>query len=252
MMWRSIACGASDGTLYLNDTIEENSYSGRHLSGDRQRQVYYHAAHNPKIEVPTDADGTKYVALTFDDGPHQILTPRVLDILKSKNAKATFYVMGVKVGIHPEIVRRASQEGHEIGNHVYDHPVLTKIKPQELDHQIKVTNEAIRSAIGYEPKTLRPPYGNTNRKVNNEISNKYGLDVIFWSHDILDWRFPKKSDIVDGALKKVNNGAIILAHDVHTNTIESMPDMIDALKEKGFKFVTVSDLIEKMHKYITR
>jgi len=94
----------------------------------RPKQVYYHAAHKKK--VPADADGTKYMALTFDDGPHQTLTPRLLDILKDKKAKATFYVMGVKVVIHPEIVSRASVEGHEIGNHVYDHPVLTKIKPQ--------------------------------------------------------------------------------------------------------------------------
>jgi peptidoglycan/xylan/chitin deacetylase (PgdA/CDA1 family) len=217
---------------------------------ERAKQVYYHSAHNPKIPIPADADGTKYVALTFDDGPHQILTPRLLEILKEKNCKATFYVMGVKVGIHPDIVARAVKEGHEIGNHVYDHPVLTKIKPQELDHQIAVTADAIKSATGGPaPKTLRPPYGNTNRKVNDNISKKHGLDVIFWSYDIIDWRFPTPETIVEGALKNVNNGAIILAHDVHTNTINAMPALIDALQKEKYKFITVSELIEKNHKY---
>ena len=111
--------------VHVNDTLIRRQLSD---AVARPKQVYYHSAHKKK--VPADADGTKYMALTFDDGPHQTLTPRLLDILKEKKAKATFYVMGVKVAIHPEIVARAALEGHEIGNHVYDHPVLTKIKPQ--------------------------------------------------------------------------------------------------------------------------
>ncbi len=227
-----------------SDSFGSSNHTSRILA-ERQKQVYYHSAHKKK--VPEDEDGTKYIALTFDDGPHQILTPRLLDTLKEKNAKATFYVMGVKVDIHPDIVARAFREGHEIGNHVYDHPVLTKIKPQELDHQVQVTSNSIRSAIGTEPRTLRPPYGNTNRKVNNEISSKHGMDVVFWSYDTIDWRFPKKEDIVAGALKHVTNGAIVLAHDVHTNTIEAMPDLIDALQKEKYKLITVSELIEKFH-----
>jgi peptidoglycan/xylan/chitin deacetylase (PgdA/CDA1 family) len=120
----ALVCICSGQIVHVNDTLI------RQLSDAvaRPKQVYYHSAHKKK--VPADADGTKYMALTFDDGPHQTLTPRLLDILKEKKAKATFYVMGVKVAIHPEIVARAALEGHEIGNHVYDHPVLTKIKPQ--------------------------------------------------------------------------------------------------------------------------
>jgi peptidoglycan/xylan/chitin deacetylase (PgdA/CDA1 family) len=213
----------------------------------RPSQVYYHAAHKKK--VPADADGTRYMALTFDDGPHQVLTPRLLDILKEKNAKATFYVMGVKVGIHPDIVTRAAQEGHEIGNHVYDHPVLTKIKPQELDHQISSTNAAIRAATGSNPKTLRPPYGNSNKKVNAEISGKHQMDAVFWSFDTIDWKFPSKEEILQRSLKHIDNGAIVLAHDVHTNTIEAIPHLIDALQKAGFKLLTVSELLDKFHPY---
>jgi len=227
---------------------QASNNSSRVLTEDtRRHQVYYHSSH--KKSIPPDSDGTKYIALTFDDGPHQILTPRLLDILKEKKAKATFYVMGVKVGLHPDIVQRAVLEGHEIGNHVYDHPVLTKIKPKELEHQIQATTEAIKSATGIAPKTLRPPYGNTNRKVNDMISNKFNYDVIFWSFDIIDWKFPKKSEILSRSKKHIDNGAIVLAHDVHTNTIDSMSALIDQLHNDNFKLITVSELIEKMHPY---
>jgi peptidoglycan/xylan/chitin deacetylase (PgdA/CDA1 family) len=170
--------------------------------------------------------------------------------LKEKNAKATFYVMGVKVAIHPEIVARAAKEGHEIGNHVYDHPVLTKIKPQELEHQISATSTAIKSATGSAPRTLRPPYGNSNKKVNGEISSvKHNMDAVFWSFDTIDWKFPTKDEVLARAMKNIDNGAIVLAHDVHTNTIEMMPYLIDALHKAGFKLLTVSELLDKFHKF---
>jgi len=123
--------------LHVNDTLLRQLAETSSPTPTRPKQVYFHSSHKKK--VPADADGTKYMALTFDDGPHQILTPRLLDILKEKKAKATFYVMGVKVVIHPEIVARAALEGHEIGNHVYDHPVLTKIKPQVRMSMRKLT-----------------------------------------------------------------------------------------------------------------
>ena len=240
--------------IYLNETrIHLQGHRGLEDSSStskRPKQVYYHSAHNKNI--PAEADGAKFMALTFDDGPHQILTPRLLDILKEKKAKATFYVMGVKVAIHPEIIARAVNEGHEIGNHVYDHPVLTKIKPQELDHQITATTAAIKAATGgYLPKTLRPPYGNSNKKVNWEISNKHAMDAVFWSFDTIDWKFPTKDEILKRSMKEGNikNGAIVLAHDVHTNTIEFIPFLIDELQKTGFELITVSELIEKNHKY---
>ena len=114
----------------------------------------------------------KNIALTFDDGPHQILSPRLLDSLKARNAKATFFVMGVKAIIHPNILARMQTEGHEVANHVWDHPVLSKLPFDQVHEQISSTNEAIKKASGQVPKVMRPPYGNTNPKLNKQIATK--------------------------------------------------------------------------------
>lgn len=130
----------------------------------------------------------KTIALTFDDGPHSILTPRLLDILKTKNIKVTFFVMGIKVVMHPEIIKRAFDEGHEIANHVWNHPVLTKIKREDVQTQIERTSQAIESITNKKPTTMRPPYGNTNNRLNNFIYNNDKLSVILWSFDTQDWK----------------------------------------------------------------
>lgn len=101
----------------------------------------------------------QYVMLTFDDGPHAVLTPKLLDILKEKNAKATFYVMGVKAALHPNILKRMVEEGHEVASHTWNHPIISKIPRENLHQQLARTNKAIKEATGEEPATFRPPYG---------------------------------------------------------------------------------------------
>ncbi len=194
--------------------------------------------------IPEGANGEKYVALTFDDGPHQVLTPRLMDILKKTDSKATFFVMGVKAILHPEILQRAISEGHEVANHVWDHPVLTKINPQELSSQLARTSEAIRAATSSDPKTMRPPYGLTNRRNNDMIYGQKGMTVIQWSIDTIDWQFPTPQVIVDRVMKKVKNGDVILCHDIHSNTISTMPLLIEALTKAGFKLVTSSTMVD--------
>lgn len=198
--------------------------------------------------IPEGPDGEKYVALTFDDGPHQFLTPRLMDILKKTDSKVTFFVMGVKAIIHPEILERAVNEGHEVANHVWDHPVLTKINPKELNSQLSRTSEAIRAAIKSDPKTMRPPYGLTNRRNNDIIYSKKGMTVIQWSIDTIDWQFPSPQIIVDRVMKKVKNGDVILCHDIHTNTINTIPLLVDALRKEGYKLVTSSTMVDMWNK----
>lgn len=222
------------------------------LEEEAPKSIYY------DTKLPKDAE-KKYVALTFDDGPHQHLTPRLLDILKEKNgAKATFYVMGVKAIIHPEILARAVEEGSEVANHVWDHPVLTKINKEELNSQLSRTTDAIKNAVSSvddkhkvmnngAPRTMRPPYGLTNKKNNADIFEKHNMDVVIWSLDTVDWKFPKPDELVKGVMKKVKNGDIILCHDIHANTIESMPGLIDALQKENFELITVSELVKKQH-----
>jgi len=197
------------------------------------------------VTVPA-SNGGKYVALTFDDGPHQILTPRLLDVLKARSAKVTFYVMGVKTLLpHAgEIMNRALAEGHEIGNHVWDHPVLAKISRDKVGEQLKRTSDAINQATGRLPQTMRPPYGNTNAKLNDWILRTSNMSVIVWSLDTNDWKHPAPEELVKRTLKKVKNGDIILMHDIHAGTIAAMPGLVDGLTKQGFKLVTVSELLK--------
>jgi peptidoglycan-N-acetylglucosamine deacetylase len=190
----------------------------------------------------------KVIALTFDDGPHQILTPRLLDILKEKNAYATFFVMGVKVKIHPEIVLRAHQEGHEVANHAFDHPVLAKLNSTMISYQIRRTNDLIYNATSFTPVIMRPPYGNTNPKVNEYMLRSEKLMTIIWSLDTLDWRRPKSEQIVEKVLQRAKPGDIILCHDIHPGTIQAIGPMIDAMQKKGYQFVTVSKLFAMQEK----
>jgi peptidoglycan/xylan/chitin deacetylase (PgdA/CDA1 family) len=193
----------------------------------------------------------KNVALTFDDGPHGTLTPKLLDILKEKQAKVTFFVMGIKAELHPEILKRATSEGHEIANHVWDHPVLSKLTHDKVRDQISRTNTAIKDAIGKLPTTMRPPYGNTNKKLNEYLTNTEKLDVIMWSLDTNDWKRPSSKEIVKRVMDKVKPGTVILCHDIHPGTIEAMPALIEALTQQGYSLRTVTELVEMQRQSAT-
>jgi len=192
-----------------------------------------------------------YIAMTFDDGPHATLTPKLLDILKERHIHVTFFVLGQCVKEHPEILQREIAEGHEIGNHTWDHLPLTKVVSKEggLTHEIADTSALIKQVSGKPPVILRPPYGATNPRLSRAIENEYGMKVILWSVDPDDWKDPGasvvESRILNGWKESggAKPGAIILSHDIHKGTVEAMPATLDALLAKGYKFVTVSELI---------
>jgi peptidoglycan/xylan/chitin deacetylase (PgdA/CDA1 family) len=184
-----------------------------------------------------------YIAMTFDDGPSAENTPRLLDILKQRNIKATFFLLGENVVQHPEIVKRILAEGHEIGNHSWDHPQLSKLSDDRVTSELTRTSDAIREACGYTPKVMRPPYGAITKRQRDWIAEKLGLSIILWSVDPLDWKRPGPSVVSRRILSGAGPGAIILSHDIHKPTVDAMPATFDALLAKGFKFVTVSELI---------
>ena len=184
-----------------------------------------------------------YIAITFDDGPHATLTPRLLDMLKERGIKATFFVLGQCVSSSPEVVHRAAAEGHEIANHSWDHKALTKGGAAGLATEVNPTNAAIEQAGAKKPTLIRPPYGATNATVTKRLNEEYGLKVILWDVDPLDWKVRNSAHVTSEILKHTQPGSIILAHDIHPTTIDAMPATLDALLKKGFKFVTVSELI---------
>jgi peptidoglycan/xylan/chitin deacetylase (PgdA/CDA1 family) len=183
------------------------------------------------------------IAMTFDDGPSAVLTPRLLDMLKERNIHATFFVLGQLVQEHPEIVKRAIDEGHEVANHSWDHKPLPKLAEGGLRHELADTSEAITKATGKPVTLMRPPYGATSPRLSRAIEKEYGMKVILWSVDPLDWKRPGPHVVSQRILAGAQPGAIILAHDIHPGTVEAMPSTLDALKAKGFRFVTVSELL---------
>lgn len=184
-----------------------------------------------------------YIALTFDDGPHPTLTPKLLDILKEKGVKATFFVLGQCVTANPDVLKRAADEGHEIGNHSYDHKAFTKGGAAGVASEVNQTNAAIESATGKKPVLVRPPYGSTNSSITKRLNEEFGLKVVMWDVDPLDWKYRSSSRVTSEILKNTKAGSIVLSHDIHPTTVAAMPEVIDGLLAKGFKFVTVSELI---------
>lgn len=184
-----------------------------------------------------------YIAITFDDGPHAEYTPKLLDELKKRKIKATFFLVGQCVAEYPDIVKRMVDEGHEVANHSWSHPALTKLSPDSLRKQLENTNDAIRKASGVTPTLMRPPYGATSPILNRRFAEDYGMKVILWSVDPLDWKYRNSSKVYNSIVQNVHPGAIILAHDIHATTVAAMPQVFDTLLEKGYKFVTVSDLL---------
>jgi len=185
-----------------------------------------------------------YIAMTFDDGPSAVLTPKLLDLLAAHHIKATFFVIGENVAEHPEIVARAAREGHEIANHSWSHPNFGKMSQESVRSQVQRTDDAIKSATGKRPTLLRPPYGSITEREKRWIHDEFGYDIILWDVDPLDWKRPGPAVVRNRILKETRPGSIVLSHDIHPGTIEAMPSTFNELEAKGFKFVTVSELID--------
>ena len=185
-----------------------------------------------------------YVALTFDDGPSAKLTPKLLDLLAARRVKATFFVIGQNVIDYPDIVKRAAREGHEIGNHTWSHPYLAKMSDEAVRRELRRTDDAIKDAIGTRPTLMRPPYGSITPRQKHWIHDEFGYEIILWDVDPLDWKRPGPMAVCNRIVKESRPGSIVLSHDIHPGTVEAMPATFAQLESKGFKFFTVSELIQ--------
>lgn len=209
----------------------------------------------PAISLPKDASrrdsatvmavktSTPVVAMTFDDGPHPSLTPKLLDMLKARNLRATFYLIGNRVVTWPDIVKRIADEGHEIGNHSWSHPNLAKHSNASVLSQIDRTTEAIYKVTGRPPVTFRPPYGSFTKRQRLMLYQERNLPTILWSVDPQDWRRPGASVVAKRILKHSRPGAIILSHDIQSGTVNAMPNTFDGLTARGLHFGTVSQMM---------
>ncbi|OKO81887.1 chitooligosaccharide deacetylase NodB [Bradyrhizobium sp. NAS96.2] len=195
-----------------------------------------------------DANESRSVYLTFDDGPHSICTPDVLDVLAVHNAPATFFVIGVYAGEQPDLIRRIIAEGHEVANHTMSHPNLSECEPAEVRHEILAASATIRSVCpGASLRHMRAPYGAWTQEVL-DASEIAGLAAVHWSVDPRDWSRPGADTIVDTVMASVRPGAIVLLHDgcppgdqqrhdpkgPRGQTVKALSRLIPAMRDCGF------------------
>ena len=189
----------------------------------------------------------KFVVLTFDDGPHRTNTPELLQILKNEGVKATFFVVGNRAETYPDIVSQIAVDGHEVGNHTWNHLSLAKHTLVEGEKSIHKTNEIICGITGKPCSIVRPPYGASNKDIRKMFGH-HGWHEIMWDVDTRDWDNKDPDTIVWRIMKTFSPGSIILMHDIHPYSIVAMPTIIKAFKACGYEFLTVSEMIKRTHK----
>jgi len=204
------------------------------LASDDKEQV----SALPPSATPPAAKPKRRIALTFDDGPHKSVTPMILDILKKKGGKATFFVLGNRVEYYPEIMQRIVDEGHEIGNHSWNHSELTKLNEEEIKEQFDKTQQAVFDTVAIWPNSIRPPYGAYDETVQ-AIAH---LPLVMWSVDTLDWKHRNKNKTIKAALAGAKEGSVILFHDLYSTTADALGPIMDKLIAQDYEFVTVSEL----------
>ena len=206
-------------------------YNAVKMEDVREACGYVSASATP-VEAPK-------IALTFDDGPSAAWTPALLDGLKERGVKATFFLIGENADKNPEIVKRMAEEGHLIGNHTYHHVELTKVSENEARLELADTSAVIVRITGKEPEYMRPPFGAWQRKLEQEIQ----MLPVLWTIDPLDWTTENQDEIVNKVVTEAEENDIILLHDCYKSSIEAGLRIVDILQEEGFVFVTVDELL---------
>ncbi|MGQ4437786.1 polysaccharide deacetylase family protein [Streptomyces sp. SAS_260] len=193
-----------------------------------------------------DCREVKCIALTFDAGPSEN-SARLLDVLKEKKVPATFFLLGKRhIEKYPELVARMAAEGHEVASHTWDHKILTRITPAQIRDELERTDTAIERITGKRPTLMRPPQGRTNDTVH-EICRELGLSEVLWSVTAKDYATTDSALITKRVLAQASRDGIILLHDLYQGTVPAVPGIIDALKERGYVFVTVPQLLAPGH-----
>ena len=206
--------------------------------------------HAPMLNYPLFNGNThiREIALTFDDGPNPYYTPQILTILQQFGVKATFFDVGYLVADYPNIVRQEYHQGNIVGNHSWSHPVLTYFSAQGIKSQLTSTTNIIQATIGVRPSFFRPPYGAINNTVLAQARNLHYTTVL-WDGSSADWNLPGVNAIVSRIVHYARNGAILLLHDGGGNraqTVTALPIIIATLKSRGFKFVTIQQLVDDL------
>ena len=231
-IWGRIVVGKKlRETKLCGNEIKENEINKNEINEDEDRD----AEHKARVIDP----GKKLVALTFDDGPSEY-TKRILRTLKQYDSVATFFVVGNRVELFEDVLKEELEIGCEIGNHTYEHKVLTELNAEQIWLQIYRTNEAVKKVTGEYPTLMRPPCGYDNGSTNCIIA----MPLILWSVDTKDWQTQNCYCSVQTVLENVKDGDIILMHDMYEASAEAVETIVPSLIAEGYQLVTVSELAE--------
>lgn len=239
---------ASAAPVNPQSEVEQAAPSEAVSPVEQQQQAAPVAAPAPKQQpagsVVRGVPGAgKRLALTFDDGPSPQYTPAYLEVLREHGVRATFFMVGRQVKSSPELAAMIAADGHDIGNHTFDHPNLRRVSNDTIQQQIQSTNELLEQATGQQVRYFRPPGGNTNQNVTAVAAGK-GLDVIMWNIDPRDWERSKTPDqIVTHILNNLQPGGIVVMHEGKPQTLAALPVLINKLREQGWELVTVTELL---------
>ncbi len=190
------------------------------------------------INEKEDVDTPK-IAITFDDGPHPYYTEQLLDGLKERGAKASFFVMGKQAEAYPKLVLRMHEEGHLVGNHTYSHIQLGNNNREVFKAELVKTNEVLSGITGEEPQYVRPPYGSWDKSFETELT----MIPVLWTIDPMDWCSSDVKGIVGKVTKKAEENAVILMHDEYQSSVTAALDIVDILQKQGYEFVTVDEIL---------
>ena len=208
--------------MHYNNAQEVKEVVSEHVSG----------------EMSEYGDIPKKIALTFDDGPNVACTGRLLDGLKKRNVRATFFVIGKNAKKNPKLTKRIYEEGHMIGNHTYTHIDMSKVSEGKAGKELKKTSRTVHAITGEYPQYMRPPYGVCSQKLEESLD----MILVRWTIDPLDWKTENTYEIVKKVVTKAEENDIILLHDCYKSSVDAALKIIDILQKKGYEFVTVDEL----------
>lgn len=232
----------------MTDEFDLSGGSERDNRGFPQRKIVDLASMYPKLFFREGPGKEKKVALTFDDGPDTVYTPQIMDVLKKYNVKATFFLIGNRAQLFPDIVKRMVREGHVVGNHSMNHANIAKLNKEKTYQEIKQAEDALYKIIGYRTFLFRSPYGSLNAEQVKQIGD-YNYKIIAWNVDSLDWKSLSAEQVQYNILENAKEGSIILQHSSGsveedlTGSVAALPEVIKILKKEGYKFVTIPELL---------
>jgi len=220
----------------------------REMRGFPQREIIDLVSEYPDVFFRQGSIKEAKVALSFDDGPDNNYTVKILDILKKHKVPATFFVIGSRCELYPEVVERMVKEGHILGNHTWSHPNIIKLSNQKALKELADTDKIIQKQAGYTPILFRSPYGSLDRE-KVELFRDKGYKIVAWNVDSLDWKGLTASEVKTNILENLEQGSIILQHAAGgvgedlSGTVKALDEIIKVLKKDGYKFVTVDKIL---------